>query len=218
MKESTTKEKVLKRIRDALVKSMPPPYGGVDMETPVIDPPPADRLDEAFATAFTESKGMFVFCRNVEELTDGITTLVKGKAAGKLYCNEGFLKELLAGLSLPYEDENDKIASCQAALTGCESLVARHGSIVLSSRQGVSRKAFVMPDIHIVVAGTHQLVADTKDAYRQISEKYSGNLPSLITFVGGPSRTADIEKTLVYGMHGPREVYLFLLDMTTETQ
>lgn len=213
MKESTTKEKVLKKIRDALVKNMPPPYGGIDMETPVIEPPKPDRLDEAFAQSFTQSRGMFVYCRNVDELTEGITTLIQKNNIQNLHCNEGFLKELLEGLSVPYDDQNEKIASCQAAITGCEALVARHGSIVLSSGQGLSRKAFVMPEIHIVVAGTHQLVVDLKTAYRQINEKYNGNLPSLITFVGGPSRTADIEKTLVYGMHGPREVYLFMLDM-----
>ncbi len=215
MKESTTKEKVLKRIRDALVNSMPPPYTGVDMETPVITPPEADRMDEAFAMSFTRSKGRFVFCSSVQELTEGITALLQKHKIEKLYSNEDFIKELLAGLSIAFEESKQEIPSCQASITGCEALVARHGSIVLSSRQGVSRKAFVMPDIHIVVAGTHQLVADLKEAYRHIREKYGGKLPSLITFVGGPSRTADIEKTLVYGVHGPREVYLFLLDMTT---
>ncbi|HNU15372.1 MAG TPA: LUD domain-containing protein, partial [Chitinophagaceae bacterium] len=43
-------------------------------------------------------------------------------------------------------------------------------------------------------------------------EKYGNNLPSLITFATGPSRTADIEKTLVVGVHGPKEVYLFLVE------
>ena len=45
-----------------------------------------------------------------------------------------------------------------------------------------------------------------------MQEKYKNNLPSLITFATGPSRTADIEKTLVVGVHGPKEVYVFLID------
>jgi len=45
-----------------------------------------------------------------------------------------------------------------------------------------------------------------------MKEKYAGNIPSLITFASGPSRTADIEKTLVTGVHGPKEVYCFLVD------
>jgi L-lactate dehydrogenase complex protein LldG len=45
-----------------------------------------------------------------------------------------------------------------------------------------------------------------------MKEKYKDNLPSLITFATGPSRTADIEKTLVVGVHSPKEVYCFLVD------
>jgi L-lactate dehydrogenase complex protein LldG len=62
------------------------------------------------------------------------------------------------------------------------------------------------------VAYTSQLVYDVKDAILQAREKFAGNLPSLITFATGPSRTADIEKTLVVGVHGPKEVYVFLVD------
>jgi L-lactate dehydrogenase complex protein LldG len=43
-------------------------------------------------------------------------------------------------------------------------------------------------------------------------EKYNSNLPSMISIASGPSRTADIEKTLVLGAHGPKEVYLFFID------
>jgi L-lactate dehydrogenase complex protein LldG len=66
--------------------------------------------------------------------------------------------------------------------------------------------------VHICIAYTSQLVYDIKDALLKAREKYSGNLPSLITFATGPSRTADIEKTLVVGIHGPKEVYVFLVD------
>jgi L-lactate dehydrogenase complex protein LldG len=55
-------------------------------------------------------------------------------------------------------------------------------------------------------------VYDLKDALQSLKDKYGNNLPSLITFASGPSRTADIEKTLVVGVHGPKEVYLFLVE------
>jgi L-lactate dehydrogenase complex protein LldG len=56
------------------------------------------------------------------------------------------------------------------------------------------------------------VVYDLKDALQAVKDKYGNNLPSLITFASGPSRTADIEKTLVVGVHGPKEVYLFLVE------
>jgi L-lactate dehydrogenase complex protein LldG len=51
-----------------------------------------------------------------------------------------------------------------------------------------------------------------KDALQLIKSRYNDSLPSLISFATGPSRTADIEKTLVVGVHGPKEVYCFLID------
>jgi L-lactate dehydrogenase complex protein LldG len=56
------------------------------------------------------------------------------------------------------------------------------------------------------------LVYDIKDALQLMKEKYNGNLPSLVTLATGPSRTADIEKTLVVGVHGPKEVFCFLVE------
>ncbi|MEO8712513.1 MAG: LUD domain-containing protein [Parafilimonas sp.] len=50
-----------------------------------------------------------------------------------------------------------------------------------------------------------------KDGFDLLKKKYSSGLPSLITLASGPSRTADIEKTLVTGVHGPKEVFCFLV-------
>jgi L-lactate dehydrogenase complex protein LldG len=55
-------------------------------------------------------------------------------------------------------------------------------------------------------------VYDIKEGLLQLKDKYAGNIPSLITLATGPSRTADIEKTLVVGVHGPAEVYVFLVE------
>ena len=98
------------------------------------------------------------------------------------------------------------------SITSCESLVARTGSIVLSTANKSGRTVSVYAPIHICIAYTHQLMFDVKDALLAIKEKYQGKIPSLITFATGPSRTADIEKTLVTGVHGPKEVYCFLVE------
>ena len=66
--------------------------------------------------------------------------------------------------------------------------------------------------MHICIAYTDQLVYDIADGFNQLIDKYRLNLPSLITLASGPSRTADIEKTLVVGVHGPKEVFCFLID------
>ena len=70
----------------------------------------------------------------------------------------------------------------------------------------------VYAPVHVCVATSSQLVYDIKDGLNGLKEKYRQYLPSLITFATGPSRTADIEKTLVVGVHGPKEVYCFVVD------
>jgi L-lactate dehydrogenase complex protein LldG len=55
-------------------------------------------------------------------------------------------------------------------------------------------------------------VYDVKDALISLQKKYNNQLPSFLTLATGPSRTADIEKTLVVGVHGPKEVFVFLVD------
>jgi L-lactate dehydrogenase complex protein LldG len=70
----------------------------------------------------------------------------------------------------------------------------------------------VYAPIHICIAYTNQVVYDISDGLHSITKHYGNHLPSLITLASGPSRTADIEKTLVVGVHGPKEVYCFLVD------
>src|SRR3546814_3121203 len=86
----------------------------------------------------------------------------------------------------------------------CEALIARNGSVLMSSAQSSGRRLSVFPHAHIVVAWSGQLVTDLKDGFRLLKEKYGDKVPSYTGIITGPSRTADIEKTLVLGAHGPR--------------
>jgi L-lactate dehydrogenase complex protein LldG len=84
--------------------------------------------------------------------------------------------------------------------------------MVLSSAISSGRTTSVYAPVHICIATASQLVYDVKDALIALQKQYGNTLPSMISFATGPSRTADIEKTLVVGVHGPKEVYCFLLD------
>jgi len=107
---------------------------------------------------------------------------------------------------------NEDLGKADVSITGCECLVARTGSIVLSAAQTDGRTASVYAPIHVCVAFTSQLVYDIGDAFQQIKNRHGDRFPSVVSFATGPSRTADIEKTLVVGVHGPKEVYLLLVE------
>jgi L-lactate dehydrogenase complex protein LldG len=156
-------------------------------------------------------QGKFIYCINQQEFAFQLSSLVKKQDWEKVYCVEDKLIAPVAGQLAERLVKTD-LANCNVAITGCETLVARTGTIVLSSAQTSGRSTSVYAPIHICIAYTSQLVYDLKDALQAARNKYGNNLPSLLTFATGPSRTADIEKTLVVGVHGPKEVYLFLIE------
>ena len=210
MNVSPAKENILKKIRKALSYSTPLPFPQSEGNSTVYQPAQED-LGLEFATRFTNLAGRFVFCENYSELASQLNVIIATNKWDKVYCKEEGLRKTLADNQFDNYSYND-LATCDTAITSCEWLVARTGSIVMSAAQESGRTVSVYAPVHICIAHTSQVVYDVKDALAKAREKYSGNLPSLITFATGPSRTADIEKTLVVGIHGPKEVYVFLVD------
>jgi len=205
MSNSASKNSILKKIRMALVHPTPLPFPKSEDAEPVFPPSSQDLMVE-FAEQFTQLQGKFIFCTDEVELLQNFNKLCYQNQWTKIFCNEERWKGLIPSNSL-YAD----IESCDVSVTSCESLIARTGSIVLSSLlQG--RIPSVYAPVHVCVAYTSQLVYDVKDGLVKLKENYGDDLPSLISFATGPSRTADIEKTLVVGVHGPKEVYCFVVD------
>ncbi|ULQ51227.1 LutC/YkgG family protein [Flavihumibacter fluvii] len=219
MNISASKENILKKIRKALSESTPLPFSASEGNQSVFHPQ-KDELEVLFAEAFTQLQGKFVFCMDQHELVLQLQYLMHQRGLQKIVCPESRLRNLLedaAALNpalkgFSFGNPETDLKSCDASITGCEYLIARTGTIVLSSAQERGRTTSVYAPVHICIAATDQLVYDVRDGLRLIKEKYGSILPSLISFASGPSRTADIEKTLVVGVHGPKEVYLFLVD------
>jgi len=210
MKVSPAKENILKKIRQALSQSTPIPFPQSEGNHSVFQPATQDAEIE-FAEQFTKLLGKFIFCMDHRELATQLKALATHNTWKKLYCREDKLKETLKTDGFDGW-ANVELKDCDAAVTTCELLIARTGSIVMSAAQDSGRTVSVYAPIHICVAYTDQLVYDIRDGLIALKEKYQGLLPSMVTFATGPSRTADIEKTLVVGVHGPKEVYLFLVD------
>ena len=210
MNVSPSKENILKKIRKALSHSTPLPFPQSEGNQSVF-PALQQEPEVEFAEQFTKLQGKFIYCINQQEFAFQLTSLVKKQDWQKVFCVE---EKLVVPVASQLADRLVKtdLAHCDVSITGCEYLVARTGSIVLSAAQQCGRSASVYAPVHICVAFTRQLVYDIRDALQAAKEKYGNNLPSLISFATGPSRTADIEKTLVVGVHGPKEVYLFLIE------
>jgi len=210
MNVSPSKENILKKIRKALSHSTPLPFPKSEGGETVFQLSKQETEIE-FAEQFSKLQGRFVYCINRQELAFQLASLVRKMDWKKVFCLE---EALLQGAEGQIGDRlvKTEIATCDVAITGCEYLVARTGSVVMSAALPSGRITSVYAPIHICIAYTNQLVYDVKDALQGVKDKYGSNLPSLITFATGPSRTADIKKTLVVGVHGPKEAYVFLVE------
>ena len=206
MKVSSSKEKILKKIREALSNPVPLPFPKSEGSTGIF-PPPDKELEVLFAEEFTNLTGKFAFCLDEADAKNQLQLLIAQRKWMKIYSKEN---ELLSFFSPTLQ--TDDLHNCEAAITSCHYLIARTGSMLLSSSQQHGRTGSVYAPVHICIAYTDQIVFDTRDALKLMKETYGNKLPSSLTFAAGPSRTADIEKTLVIGIHGPKEVYVFLID------
>ncbi|MBI1782490.1 MAG: LUD domain-containing protein [Sphingobacteriales bacterium] len=210
MKFSPAKENILKKIRQALSTSVPVPFPQSEGNNSVFQQS-EEELEVKFAEEFSKLQGKFVYCANEKEAVQNLIALVEAKQWKEIYCRETLLKETISKNGFTNFSAQD-LPAADAGITTCELLIARTGSIVLSSAQESGRTVSVYAPVHVCFAYSNQLVYDIKDGLQQLKEKYAGQIPSLITFATGPSRTADIEKTLVVGVHGPKEVFCFLID------
>jgi L-lactate dehydrogenase complex protein LldG len=204
----TARENILKRIKQALKQPVPVPFPGTSADTHFV--PMAQEPVLEFAERFTALQGKFCYCSGVYELAEQLRALAEKREWKKIYCRDNTLKELLHSNGYA-PDYHGGLASCDAAITGCEYLVARTGSILLGSGNESGRTVSVYAPIHICIAYAHQVKSDIADGIEALFEP-GKKYPSMVTLATGPSRTADIEKTLVVGVHGPKEVYCFLIE------
>jgi len=100
------------------------------------------------------------------------------------------------------------------SVTPCLAGIAETGSLMLGSGPGSPTTHNFVPDDHVVVLHTTQIVRHLEDAW-PIVRAHPEGIPRTINFISGPSRTADVELTIQLGAHGPRRMHVILVDNQT---
>lgn len=107
-----------------------------------------------------------------------------------------------------------KVSEAYVGITAADFCLADSATLVMKSRAGQDRSVSLVPSIHIAVIRLDQILANLKELYYLLvndpAHREEGLTPCM-TFISGPSKTADIEATMVHGAHGPREVHLFVV-------
>ena len=195
MEESTSREKVLKKIRDALIDKTDLPYPVLDMESSVFLPV-SDSLDVLFAEEFVKAGGKFVYCESVDEFLSNLQSFILQNNWPVVTCPDSLLQQILRDGGIPFESAEGSENKDIIAIHRCEALIARTGSVMLSSQLLSFRKSVPMPQYHLVLAYASQLVPDLKSALQHLRKRYPDRFPADITLITG------------------HELYLFFIDDT----
>ena len=192
-----------------------------------------DSLLEKFKKEFEYVSGEFSHCADEADARQVIKQLIVSSQATKVAVSahsicerlkiEQTLQVDLPGVRFLTEDidsENpfdrvrlrNNLAGVELSITGAEFLLAESGTIVVTAGSQASRQISLLPSIHLVVATVDQIYPNMADLFLNLQKKYGDNLPgSALTFITGPSRTADIEKVLIKGVHGPMRLLVIVL-------
>jgi L-lactate dehydrogenase complex protein LldG len=97
-------------------------------------------------------------------------------------------------------------------LTGAFAAVAETGTLVLASGPASPGTLCFLPDVHLVVLPAGRIVGTYEEAWLRLRARGAGFMPRAVSWITGPSRTADIEQTLLMGAHGPRSLHVIVVD------
>ena len=206
----TGKEHILRKVREASYKSYDRIKPNIDLDSEVF----AIKEDNPlviFAENLIDIGGKFVYCQDEENFAIKLGALLEEREWLNPVSHSQELSAILSNKNIIHSSANPIPIDSKVGISTCEYLVARLGSVVVSSWSNPGRQMHAYPEIHIVMAKANQVVSDIGEAIKKMRKKYSVDFPSQITLITGPSRTADIEKTLVMGAHGPKELIVFVI-------
>jgi len=114
------------------------------------------------------------------------------------------------------EQIKQNILRSEYGFTGADCIVAENGVLALAEDEGNLRAVSNLPYKHVAIVGLEEIVATAEEAVTVMQAASifgAGRIsPTYVSLIAGPSRTADIEFRMAYGMHGPKEVHVILLD------
>jgi L-lactate dehydrogenase complex protein LldG len=177
----------------------------------------ADEQFTLFARNASDLRATFKRVKDANELTAELRALRDTEKWQRVATHKSPLVETqVSGLGLPTlvtSDGYDKheLEKCDVGISECDALIAQTGTVLVTSKTAGGRALSCLPPHHVVIARREQLVPDLPAAFALLKQRHGANYPSMISFITGPSRTGDIERILVLGAHGPKQLTIFCL-------
>jgi L-lactate dehydrogenase complex protein LldG len=209
MEESTSREKLIKRVRVALMnksKEANREPVAVDYETPIFHM--AGEPDEiAFAQNFTEAGGRFVFCLDEDEFIENLRYVMREQGFDHVFCAEAGLQQLLGNKDISFEPQAVSGKPLpMAALASCEQAIASTGSLVVSSHMQGARLVSAHFSHLLLLCHTAQVSPNHREALRKLKWMHAGVLPPWVNILS-PSQQS-----------GSPQLFVFMLDVNEPVQ
>jgi len=179
------------------------------------------KLKTQFVDELTKVNTNVLEAGSEDEVKSSLQDLIKEKELKSFAIWESqFLKKMNlkqelkdAGLKLITSKNKNRIAKADIGITEVDYAIADTGTLVLLTDKNQPRSVSLLPPIHLAIVRTENLVRDIKDLFIILKSRLQNtdDITSCMTFVTGPSRTADIELNLTLGVHGPKELYVVIL-------
>lgn len=163
------------------------PDDGSDEETPEAKSPYAPKeeepIDLQFVKTYTQNGGHFLYCESYEEAIMNVQKICAEQNLQHLYVSEQAITDPLKKNGLAVEAENLNI--CDGICTTCEALVAFNGGIMVTNYQLGIYKISDLPETHIILARTGQVVDSLSSGMSRINSTYRSDRPNRITTLKG---------------------------------
>ena len=179
-----------------------------------------------FQSEITRIGGRFHYATNAESVCAYIEQVAEAEGAKTVICSNGRVADEfgianrlaakgIAFITDPTEsDIKENAARAEIGLTGVDYALAETGSLVLLARPEQPRSVSLLPPVHIALIRPGQIIRGFDELFELLrSDLEATGIKSAVTFITGPSRTADIELTLVVGVHGPQQLHAVLFDV-----
>ena len=234
-----SRAQILRKVRQALTTpghqtSLTGPICNADQPTLCASAPHDGSLVQRFQAEFERASGELRVCSDGLCAVEFIKSFIEGEGIQSVAVSRheicqrlNLVKRLLEMLpqvrflteeidsEYPFERDRlkEQMAKVPLSITGIDYLVAETGTLVALAHPSASRQISLLPEVHMVLATPHQIHPNLSELFAEIQARHGTDLPgSMITLITGPSRTADIEKVLIKGVHGPTRLVTLLLE------
>ena len=215
------RQEILSSIATHLAASAPFDARETPVDRPVVLPaqPVASNLIDLFKQNIEAVDGHCIIAHSKGEIADALTQIISALQKTKLRAQRIAISDapeverLMHMTDLQIEELGiapgaSEIFGFDVGITTVQAAIAETGTLVLDSARERHRFVSLVPPVHIAIVDASAIYATLGEALAMLQN--SKDLSPAVTFITGPSRTADIELTLTIGVHGPQELYVII--------